>query len=209
VEISLHAVSALKYLEQKKVIHRDLALRNFLVGTHPVTKQYVIKLSDFGMARMLDSSESVFWAADRIFEVKQNAPEVYKGTYTTKSDVWSFGILLWDLFNYGAIPPYATMTDSIMMEKIQAGYRLPSPKECPEQIYKVQLRCWNQEPNERPTFRVLSEEMNTIREELRFKTVSKKQSTGILQTDENGEIALEIPRVWPTTLRKTEGTVNI
>lgn len=140
------------YLEKVKLIHRDLAARNILVG-----EKGEVKVADFGLARVIEDSEYTARQGTR-FPIKWTAPEaVVYGKFSIKSDVWSYGILLYELITYGTIP-YPAMQNKEVIDQIQRGYRLPKPTQydCPDEVYKRMCDCWQSDPEKRPTFDYLA-----------------------------------------------------
>uniref|UniRef100_A0A8C0GVS6 Protein kinase domain-containing protein n=1 Tax=Chelonoidis abingdonii TaxID=106734 RepID=A0A8C0GVS6_CHEAB len=124
------------YLEQNSVIHRDLAARNCLVG-----ESQVVKVSDFGMSRYVLDDQYTSSTGTK-FPVKWSAPEVFSySNYSTKSDVWSFGVLMWEVFSEGKIP-YENRTNAEVVEEINAGLRLYKPKLASKAIYELMSSCW-------------------------------------------------------------------
>ncbi|EDV21333.1 uncharacterized protein TRIADDRAFT_50842 [Trichoplax adhaerens] len=143
-----HAASGMSYLESKKCIHRDLAARNCLM-----TSDYTLKISDFGMAREGDD-EDVYLVTDRTkkMPIKWTAPEaVHYGRFTTQSDVWSYGVLLWEAFSYGHMP-YPDMDNRKALKFVEEGNRMSEPKNCPPGVYQIMLDCWYEKPEDRPSF---------------------------------------------------------
>ncbi|CAL1677593.1 unnamed protein product [Lasius platythorax] len=139
------AAAGMSYLESKYCIHRDLAARNCLVGY-----ECIVKISDFGMSR--EEEEYIVSDGMKQIPIKWTAPEALNfGKYTSLCDVWSYGILIWEIFSKGG-NPYSGMSNSQAREKIDAGYRMPAPDGTPEEIYRVMLRCWEYEPEKRPHF---------------------------------------------------------
>ncbi|KAK6487668.1 tyrosine-protein kinase Fer-like [Huso huso] len=143
------AAAGMAYLESKNCIHRDLAARNCLVSE----SSSVLKISDFGMSREVE--DGVYCATKggmKHVPIKWTAPEALKfGRYTTESDVWSYGILLWETFSLGATP-YTGMTNQQAREKVERGFRMRAPRFCPSEVYDVMLRCWDARPAYRPSF---------------------------------------------------------
>jgi len=139
------AASGMQYLESKNCIHRDLAARNCLVGdTH------VVKISDFGMSR--EEEEYIVSDGLKQIPIKWTAPEALNyGKYTSLCDVWSYGVLAWEIFSKGGTP-YQGMTNTRARELIDSGYRMPAPDGTPDEVYQLMLRCWQYEPEDRPHF---------------------------------------------------------
>ncbi|XP_017683570.1 PREDICTED: tyrosine-protein kinase ITK/TSK isoform X1 [Lepidothrix coronata] len=146
------------YLEQNSVIHRDLAARNCLVG-----ESQVVKVSDFGMSRIVLDDQYTSSTGTK-FPVKWSAPEVFSySNYSTKSDVWSFGVLMWEVFSEGKIP-YENRTNAEVVEEINAGFRLYKPKLASKAIYDVMSHCWRMRKDERPPFSLLLFQLSEISE---------------------------------------------
>nr|XP_054751830.1 tyrosine-protein kinase Fer-like isoform X5 [Lytechinus pictus] len=147
VKMGEDAASGMAYLESKQCIHRDLAARNCLVGN-----KNVIKISDFGMSRE-DDVYTIREGAMRQIPIKWTAPEAMNfGKYTSMSDVWSFGILLWEIFSNGSTP-YPGMTNNEAREKVQQGYRMPPPDNTPEEVRILMENCWKMVDEDRPKFK--------------------------------------------------------
>ncbi|XP_006873403.1 PREDICTED: tyrosine-protein kinase Srms [Chrysochloris asiatica] len=142
------------YLEERRIVHRDLAARNVLVDD-----DLACKVADFGLARLLKDDIYSPSSGTKI-PVKWTAPEAanYR-VYSQKSDIWSFGILLFEVFTYGQCP-YEGMTNHETLQQISRGYRLPRPAACPAEVYALMLECWKSSPEERPTFTVLQEKLS-------------------------------------------------
>ncbi|XP_076067112.1 tyrosine-protein kinase Fyn-like isoform X3 [Oratosquilla oratoria] len=155
IYISSQVASGMAYLESKQLIHRDLAARNVLVK-----EALCCKVADFGLARIIEGDS---YCAQTIssnpsgnkFPVKWTAPEaMLYNRFTIKSDVWSFGVLLYEIITYGA-NPYPGMNNREVIERVQAGHRMGRPPRCPEELYKVMLHSWDKDPDHRPTFEYL------------------------------------------------------
>lgn len=152
VEMAAQVASGMAYLEQQNYIHRDLAARNVLVG-----ENNICKVADFGLARVfMKENENVYEAREGgKFPVKWTAPEaIHDNIFTIKSDVWSFGILLYEIMTFGQLP-YPGMANFQVMQKLLEGYRMPAPPNCPNMLYGIMSDCWKKEPQDRPTFETL------------------------------------------------------
>ncbi|XP_055286162.1 tyrosine-protein kinase Fer isoform X1 [Moschus berezovskii] len=160
VKFSLDVASGMSYLESKNCIHRDLAARNCLVG-----ENNVLKISDFGMSRQEDGGVYSSSGLKQI-PIKWTAPEALNyGRYSSESDVWSFGILLWETFSLG-VCPYPGMTNQQAREQVERGYRMSAPQHCPEDIFKIMMKCWDYKPENRPKFSELQKELAVIKKKI-------------------------------------------
>ncbi|KAK3704761.1 hypothetical protein QZH41_009758 [Actinostola sp. cb2023] len=147
----------MEYLSSKKCIHRDLAARNILVG-----EDYVMKIADFGLARNVQDVDYYRKSTNGRVPTKWLAIEaLFDRLYTTQSDVWMFGILLWEIFTLGG-SPYPGIPVESLFELLKSGYRMQKPQNCPNELYCIMLRCWNENPNNRPTFTELRSEFDRM-----------------------------------------------
>ena len=143
VDIGAQVASGMSYLEQQNYIHCFLAARNILVGEHGTCK-----VADLGLGRLVDKEMYNFL-------MKWTAPEAAMyNSYTIKSDVWSFGVVLYEIITYGR-PPYPGMTGREFIWKTEQGYRMPCPCNCPQKYHDIMLDCWHKDPTSRPTFETL------------------------------------------------------
>ena len=152
IDMGAQVAAGMAYLEGKDYIHRNLTTRNILLNEY-----LLCKISDFTCAKELKLDDHGIYnaPAGERFPIKWTAPEaaVYR-RFTIKSDVWSFGVLLWELITYGRFP-YPGMNNTQVLEAIQTGYRMPCPMGCPEQLYKIMRECWRDDAYSRPTFEIL------------------------------------------------------
>uniref|UniRef100_UPI0010A013B2 tyrosine-protein kinase Fes/Fps-like n=1 Tax=Podarcis muralis TaxID=64176 RepID=UPI0010A013B2 len=152
-----NAAAGMEYLASKHCIHRDLAARNCLV-----TEKNALKISDFGMSREQEDGIYASTGGMKQIPVKWTAPEALShGRYSSESDVWSFGILLWEAFSLGATP-YPNMTNHQTREAVEKGMRLSIPDLCPEVVYQLMQKCWEYEPQNRPSFSTIHQELVVI-----------------------------------------------
>uniref|UniRef100_A0A8C5I8N2 Tyrosine-protein kinase n=1 Tax=Gouania willdenowi TaxID=441366 RepID=A0A8C5I8N2_GOUWI len=162
VKMMENVASGMEYLESKNCIHRDLAARNCLIGEHNV-----VKVSDFGMSRQQDDGVYSAKGGLRQVPVKWTAPEALNyGRFTTQSDVWSFGVLLWETFSMG-MSPYPSLSNQQTRDQVEQGYRMPAPLGCPVEIFRIMNNCWQYEPRNRPTFNKVRTELSAIHSQIR------------------------------------------
>ncbi|XP_060929987.1 protein-tyrosine kinase 6b [Limanda limanda] len=148
VDMGAQVADGMSYLEQQNSIHRDLAARNVLVGG-----DYICKVADFGLARVI--KEPFYISDDKKIPYKWCAPEaISHGKFSSRSDVWSFGVLLYEIVTYGGIP-YPAFSNQEVYQQVTKGYRMPAPPTCPDLLYGLMLKCWSHEPDERPSFKSL------------------------------------------------------
>uniref|UniRef100_A0A8C3TW09 receptor protein-tyrosine kinase n=1 Tax=Catharus ustulatus TaxID=91951 RepID=A0A8C3TW09_CATUS len=141
-------VSGMKYLSDMGYVHRDLAARNILINSN-----LVCKVSDFGLSRVLeDDPEAAYTTRGGKIPIRWTAPEAIAfRKFTSASDVWSYGIVMWEVMSYGE-RPYWEMTNQDVIKAVEEGYRLPSPMDCPAALYQLMLDCWQKDRNSRPKF---------------------------------------------------------
>ncbi|CAB1456562.1 unnamed protein product [Pleuronectes platessa] len=151
--------TALAYLESKRFVHRDIAARNVLVSTVDC-----VKLGDFGLSRYMEDS-SYYKASKGKLPIKWMAPEsINFRRFTTASDVWMFGVCMWEVLMYG-IKPFQGVKNNDVIGRIENGERLAMPPQCPPTLYSLMTKCWSYDPSKRPRFTELKTQLSTILEE--------------------------------------------
>ncbi|RMX49994.1 hypothetical protein pdam_00016661, partial [Pocillopora damicornis] len=157
MKFAWQVADGMSYLSSIPIIHRDLAARNVLVG-----KGETCKVTDFGMARDV-KEESIYQRKSKgRLPVKWTAIEaLLYGKYSTKSDVWSYGVLLYEIFTIGG-SPYPGKDAKKMAKLLERGYRMPKPQHVDEKLYDIMTNCWNDDPNLRPSFENLRKELKEM-----------------------------------------------
>uniref|UniRef100_A0A8C8E154 receptor protein-tyrosine kinase n=1 Tax=Oryzias sinensis TaxID=183150 RepID=A0A8C8E154_9TELE len=153
LRFSYQVAQGLQFLAEKNCIHRDVAARNVLLTSHREAK-----ICDFGLARDIMNDSNYVVKGNARLPVKWMAPEsIFDCIYTVQSDVWSYGILLWEIFSLGKSPYPSMAVDSRFYKMVKCGYQMPQPDFAPPEMYEIMRMCWNLEPTERPTFSKISQ----------------------------------------------------
>eukprot|EP00043_Microstomoeca_roanoka_P016410 m.167416 g.167416 ORF g.167416 m.167416 type:complete len:710 (+) comp16453_c0_seq4:310-2439(+) len=202
MHMAAQIAAGMAHLEDHNFIHRDLAARNCLVG-----ENLLVKLADFGLARIL-KVEDIYTAKEGSkFPIKWTAPESLNyNVFTIKSDVWAFGVCLWEIATFGETP-YPGMDLYTVLERLDAGYRMPRPQGCPLEVYKLMRDCWTTKPEDRPSFREIKERLESmysegtgIEEEV-SKTLTFDNTKLVEEVDSSFEQPCSTPQ--PQTLKKS------
>ncbi|XP_066024489.1 fibroblast growth factor receptor 2-like isoform X2 [Pocillopora verrucosa] len=157
MKFSWQIADGMSYLSSKSIIHRDLAARNVLIGENETCK-----VTDFGMARNVQEENIYERKTKGRLPVKWTAYEaLLYGKYTTKSDIWSYGVVLYEIFTIGG-SPYPRMDGRKIANLLQQGYRMPKPQHVDDKLYDIMLRCWQDDPGTRPTFFDLRNQLKTM-----------------------------------------------
>ncbi|XP_073496814.1 tyrosine-protein kinase ABL1 isoform X2 [Phyllobates terribilis] len=192
--------SAMEYLEKKNFIHRDLAARNCLVG-----ENHLVKVADFGLSRLMTGDTYTAHAGAK-FPIKWTAPEsLAYNKFSIKSDVWAFGVLLWEIATYG-MSPYPGIDLSQVYELLEKDYRMERPEGCPEKVYQLMRACWQWSPLDRPSFAEIHQAFETMFQESSISDEVEKElgKKGLKVNVSCLMQAPELPTKTRTTRRLTE-----
>uniref|UniRef100_A0A8C5M3F9 receptor protein-tyrosine kinase n=1 Tax=Leptobrachium leishanense TaxID=445787 RepID=A0A8C5M3F9_9ANUR len=158
ISYSFQVARGMEYMASRKCIHRDLAARNILLSDNNV-----VKICDFGLARDIYKDPDYVRKGDTRLPLKWMAPEtIFDRVYTTQSDVWSFGVLLWEIFSLGASPYPGVQIDEIFCRRLKEGTRMRAPDYATAEMYQTMLDCWHGDPIGRPTFTELVEHLGNV-----------------------------------------------
>ncbi|XP_069495413.1 vascular endothelial growth factor receptor 1 [Ambystoma mexicanum] len=158
ISYSFQVARGMEFLSSRKCIHRDLAARNILLS-----ENNVVKICDFGLARDIYKDPDYVRKGDARLPLKWMAPEsIFDKIYTTKSDVWSYGVLLWEIFSLGASPYPGVQIDEEFCNRLKEGTRMRAPNYATPDIYQAMLDCWDGDPKERPRFSDLVEQLGDL-----------------------------------------------
>ncbi|XP_007935814.1 tyrosine-protein kinase ABL2 [Orycteropus afer afer] len=193
--------SAMEYLEKKNFIHRDLAARNCLVG-----ENHVVKVADFGLSRLMTGDTYTAHAGAK-FPIKWTAPEsLAYNTFSIKSDVWAFGVLLWEIATYG-MSPYPGIDLSQVYDLLEKGYRMEQPEGCPPKVYELMRACWKWSPADRPSFAETHQAFETM---FHDSSISEEVAEELGRAASSSSVVPYLPRlpILPSKIRTLKKQVE-
>jgi proto-oncogene tyrosine-protein kinase ROS len=212
VNICLDVGKGCEYLEDLHFVHRDLAARNCLISL--TDSGHIVKIGDFGLARDIYKNDYYRKEGEGLLPVRWMSPEsLIDGVFTTQSDVWAFGVLMWEVLTLGQ-QPYPARTNTEVLHFVRSGGRLDRPDNCPDDLYHLMLKCWLYVPHTRPSFRYLVQQLTGFskRSADPLDTFSGRQqltSGGRASIGHQGSVNTRRPAECPTTsLRSSNGATH-
>ncbi|XP_067108462.1 ephrin type-A receptor 4b isoform X2 [Osmerus mordax] len=181
--------SGMKYLSDMGYVHRDLAARNILVNSN-----LVCKVSDFGLSRVLeDDPEAAYTTRGGKIPIRWTSPEaIAYRKFTSASDVWSYGIVMWEVVSYGE-RPYWEMSNQDVIKAIDEGYRLPAPMDCPVVLHQLMLSCWEKSRSDRPKFDII---VTTLDKLIRNPASLRELANSSVQDPTTPEVSVTTVEEW-------------
>uniref|UniRef100_A0A914NCS9 Protein kinase domain-containing protein n=1 Tax=Meloidogyne incognita TaxID=6306 RepID=A0A914NCS9_MELIC len=186
VQFATEIARGMEFLASKKIIHRDLAARNVLVAS-----DLTMKISDFGLSRNVFYHDYYRKRGAGRLPIKWMAPEALEANvYTVNSDVWSYGILLWEIMTLGGTP-YPSIAMPQLYNLLKEGYRMEAPHNCPDEIYGVMVSCWQERPEARPGFQTIGDYFEwIIKESEKTADISRSETENGGETTDEGPYAV-------------------
>ncbi|XP_017033637.1 ephrin type-B receptor 1-B isoform X4 [Drosophila kikkawai] len=187
--------SGMAYLSDMNYVHRDLAARNVLVNA-----QLICKIADFGLSREIENTSDAYTTRGGKIPVRWTAPEAIAfRKFTSASDVWSYGVVLWEVMSYGE-RPYWNWSNQDVIKSIEKGYRLPAPMDCPEALYQLMLDCWQKQRTHRPTFASIVSTLDNLARQpqslLTTRNSPESDNTHILDAQQRGQNVFISTDLW-------------
>uniref|UniRef100_A0A8C5N330 Tyrosine-protein kinase receptor n=2 Tax=Leptobrachium leishanense TaxID=445787 RepID=A0A8C5N330_9ANUR len=196
-----------QYLEENHFIHRDIAARNCLLTCQGPGR--IAKIGDFGMARDIYRASYYRKGGCAMLPVKWMPPEAFmEGIFTSKTDTWSFGVLLWEIFSLGYMP-YPSKSNQEVLEFVTSGGRMDPPKNCPGPVYRIMTQCWQHQPEDRPNFAIILERIEYCTQDPDVINTSLPVEYGpVIEEEEKVPTRPEDPDVIPPLLITPEKIIK-
>ncbi|OCT77512.1 hypothetical protein XELAEV_18028604mg [Xenopus laevis] len=196
-----------KYLEENHFIHRDIAARNCLLTCQGSGR--VAKIGDFGMSRDIYRASYYRKGGCAMLPVKWMPPEAFmEGIFTSKTDTWSFGVLLWEIFSLGYMP-YPSKSNQEVLEFVTSGGRMDPPKNCPGPVYRIMTQCWQHQPEDRPNFTIVLERINYCKQDPDVINTPLPVEYGpVVEDEEKPPVRSDDPDVIPPPLVTPEKSIK-
>ncbi|KRT83614.1 protein kinase, partial [Oryctes borbonicus] len=201
VLIAIDVGKGCKYLEENRFIHRDIAARNCLLTTKGPGR--VVKIADFGMSRDIYRSDYYRKGGKAMLPIKWMPPEAFlDGIFTSKTDVWSFGVLLWEIMSMGYMP-YTGCANREVMQLVTSGGRLEPPANCPGPMYGIMTHCWHPTPDQRPNFQTILERLGYCAQDPQVMNAplpifnrppSHERDATVMRPNNTDEACLQVPQ---------------
>uniref|UniRef100_A0A452QZ97 Protein kinase domain-containing protein n=1 Tax=Ursus americanus TaxID=9643 RepID=A0A452QZ97_URSAM len=148
LHIAIQIAAGMEYLSSHFFVHKDLAARNILIG-----EQLHVKISDLGLSREIYSADYYRVQSKSLLPIRWMPPEaIMYGKFSSDSDIWSFGVVLWEIFSFG-LQPYYGFSNQEVIEMVRKRQLLPCSEDCPPRMYSLMTECWNEIPSRRPRFK--------------------------------------------------------
>ncbi|XP_022795042.1 muscle, skeletal receptor tyrosine protein kinase-like [Stylophora pistillata] len=207
ISMSLQCAAGMEHLQTLRFVHRDVATRNCLVGTG-----LIVKISDFGMSRDIYASDYYKVEGQAVLPIRWMPPEaLLLGKFTLESDIYSFGVLLWEIYTL-ALQPYYGYTNEEVVEFIKKGVHLGQPEDCPDHVYQIMKNCWHKEASQRPNFTLiiaqLKQEDTTHYDSLDSPGVSDKQPLYQNSSASSEDLKEELPVIKQTTRKNSQQALS-
>jgi len=195
LNLGIGVAKGMAYVDSRNIIHKDLSARNVLVAV--VDGKYIAKISDFGLSRQTDTG--YYKVINSKIPIKWTAPEVLEGkACSTKSDVWSFGVCMWEIYSLGK-EPYNWLNNKEVTEQVPKGLRLDKPENCSDDVWTIVKDCWLPEPEDRPRFKRIVEKLQLTKKQKFGKQLSHSNSntSDLVSTHNGGYEAIRVPGETP------------